>query len=143
MPTSTSKPPTLFWIITVLALIWNIMGVMAYLGQVYITDEILASLPEADQLYIKNVESWVTAAYATAVFSGVFGCIALLVRKKIAKLLFIISLIAFLAQSAYNFFIQEFMEVQPLQMAWSFIILSICIFLVWYATIATKRAWVS
>jgi hypothetical protein len=143
MGTSTIKPPTLFWVTTVLALIWNIMGVMAYLGQVYITDEILASLPEADQLYIKNVESWVTAAYATAVFSGFFGCIALLIRKKIAKFLFIISLIAFVAQSTYNFFIQEFMEVQPLQMAWSFIILAICLFLIWYSTIAVKRAWIS
>ena len=143
MSTSIIKTPTLFWVISILALIWNVMGVMAYLGQVYITDEVLASLPEADQLYIKNVDSWVTAAYATAVFTGVFGCIALLLRKKIAKVLFIISLIAFLAQSTYNFFIQEFMEVQPLQMAWSFIILTICIFLVWYSTIAIKKAWVS
>lgn len=142
METSTIKPPTQFWIISVIALIWNIMGVMAYLGQVYMTDEILASLPEADQLYIKNVPYWVTAAYATAVFTGVFGCIALLIRKKIAKLLFIVSLIAFLAQSAYNFFIQDFMVIQPLQMVWSFVILSICVFLVWYSTITIKRAWV-
>lgn len=143
MSTSIIKTPTLFWVISILALLWNIMGVMAYLGQVYITDETLASLPEADQFYIKNVESWVTAAYAIAVFTGALGCIALLLRKKIAKKLFIISLIAFLAQSTYNFFIQEFMEVQPLQMAWSFIILSTCIFLVWYSTIAIKKAWVS
>lgn len=143
MSTTSIKAPKLFWFISILALLWNIMGVIAYLSQAYMTDEILATLPEGDQLYIKNVESWVTAAYAIAVFSGVFGCIALLFRKKIAKILFILSLIAFVAQSTYNFFIQEFMEVQTLQIAWSFTILIICIFLVWYSKIAIKRAWVS
>lgn len=143
MVTSTIKPPTLFWIIGILALLWNIMGVVAYLSQVYITDEMLAALSEADQLYIKNVDSWVTGAYATAVFSGVLGSICLLIRKIIAKLLFVISLIAFLTQSVYNYFIQDFMEIQTIQMAWSFTILSICIFLVWYTKVATKRAWIA
>ena len=50
MSTSIIKTPTLFWVISILALIWNVMGVMAYLGQVYITDEVLASLPEAAQV---------------------------------------------------------------------------------------------
>lgn len=30
-----TKPPIWFWIISVIALIWNLMGVMAYLGQAY------------------------------------------------------------------------------------------------------------
>ena len=136
------KPPTLFWVIAIIALIWNIMGVVAYLGQAYMTDEALALLPETDQLYIKNVASWVTAAYATAVFAGVFGSIALLIRKKVAKLLFIISFIGVLFQSSYNFFIQEFMTIETFQIVWSIIIIAICLFLIWYAQISNKKAWI-
>ena len=143
MTNSTMKPPTLFWVVAVIALIWNIMGVIAYLSQAYMTDEALALLPESDQLYIENVASWVTAAYATAVFAGTFGSIALLIRKKAAKLLFIISFIGVLFQSSYNFFIQKFMPIETFQMVWSLIIISICIFLIWYAQVSTKKAWIS
>ena len=33
--TSTNKPKAAFWIIAVVALIWNLMGVMAYLSQAF------------------------------------------------------------------------------------------------------------
>lgn len=45
--TSTNKPSVVFWIIAVIAFIWNGMGVIAYLAQAYITDEAKALLPEA------------------------------------------------------------------------------------------------
>ncbi|MBL4904804.1 MAG: hypothetical protein JKZ00_02010, partial [Flavobacteriaceae bacterium] len=37
MSNSTNKPTTVFWIIGVLALIWNAMGVDAYIQQAYNT----------------------------------------------------------------------------------------------------------
>lgn len=36
--TSTNRPKAAFWIIAVIALIQNLMGVMAYLGQAYMKD---------------------------------------------------------------------------------------------------------
>ena len=103
--TSTNKPKTAFWIIAVIALIWNLMGVMAYLGQAYMTDETKALLPEAEKALYDNVPIWVTAAFAIAVFGGVLASIALLMRKQIAKPLFLVSLIGVLGQMVYNFFI--------------------------------------
>lgn len=143
MTNSQNKPTAIFWIISVVALIWNLMGVYAYLQQAYMTEEILATLPEPNQIYIENVEAWATAAYATAVFGGALGCILLLIRKKSANLLFIISLLAVLAQASYNFLIQDFMEVNSSQMVWSFVIIGVAIFLVWYSKNATKKGWLS
>lgn len=143
MSKSNINPPIHFWVIAVIALIWNIMGVMAYLGQVYITEEALALLTEAEQLYIENVATWVTAAYAIAVFMGVFASITLLIRKKIALLFYFISLIAVLAQSSYNYFIQQYMPINTVQFIWSLIIISICLFLIWYTKYSTKRNWIS
>jgi len=143
MSNSTNKPIAFFWIASVIALIWNLMGVLAYLGQVYITEEALTALSDPEQLYYQNIAPWATAAYALAVFGGTFGSLALLIRKQWATILFVISLIAIIIQAIYNFFIQEFMEVEPKQMVMSIIIIAIALFLVLFSKNATKKGWIS
>ena len=44
MTTSINKPPVWFWVVCVLALIWNGLGVMAYLGRAFATDEMIANM---------------------------------------------------------------------------------------------------
>ena len=43
------KPTPKFYIIGVLALIWNLMGVGAYLIQAFMTEEMIATLAEEEQ----------------------------------------------------------------------------------------------
>lgn len=143
MSDSTNKPTSAFWIISVVALLWNISGVIAYLGQAYMTDEVLAVLPEADQAYYNNVPTWVTAAFAISVFAGVFGCVSLLMKKKLATTLFIISLIAVIVQFTYNFFIQTFMEVSGNKIIMPIVIIVIAFFLVWFSQKSRKKGWIS
>jgi hypothetical protein len=143
MTKKNDKPTSAFWIISVLALLWNIMGVAAYLGQAYMTDEVLKALSEGEQAYYENVPAWVTAAFAIAVFAGAFGCVGLLMRKKWATILFVISIIAVIAQSTYNLIIQKFMEVPLQHMIWSIVVIVIAIFLVWFSSNATKKGWIS
>ena len=81
MNTPSKKPTIRYWIIAVLALLWNTLGVIAYLRQAYMSDETLAALPEPNQLYYSNLPAWVTAAFAIAVFGGFLGAIGLLWRK--------------------------------------------------------------
>ena len=111
MTNSTNKPSVLFWIISAIALIWNLMGVMAYLVQAYMTDETLAALPEAEQALYQDLPAWVTAAYAFAVFGGAIACIFMLLRKKLANSLFVISLLGILVQMTYNIFMSNASEV--------------------------------
>lgn len=143
MTKKNDKPTSAFWIIGAVALLWNIMGVVAYLGQAYMTDEVLKALSEGEQAYYENVPAWVSGAFAIAVFAGFFGCVGLLMRKKWATILFVISIIAVIAQSTYNLFIQKFMEVPPQHMIWSIVVIVIAIFLVWFSSNATKKGWVS
>jgi len=143
MTYKTIKPTSAFWIISVLALLWNIMGVVAYLGQAYMTDEVLKALSEGEQSYYNNVPAWITGAFAIAVFAGVFGCVGLLIRKKWAVILFVISIIAVIAQTTYNLYIQKFMEVPLQHMIWSLVVILIAIFLVWFSRNAAKKNWLS
>jgi hypothetical protein len=128
-----NKPTPTFWIISIAALIWNLMGVSAYLGQAYMTDAILKALPEAEQLYYTNMPAWVTAAFAFAVFGGTVGCILLLLKKKLAIVLFILSLLGVLTQFVYNFFIQDYMEVSGSNSIMPIIVIGVAAFLIWYS----------
>ncbi|WP_222983616.1 hypothetical protein [Flagellimonas meishanensis] len=108
---STNKPPVWFWVVGVLALVWNIMGVMAYLGQAYMSIEDLEKMTQAQRELFEGQPAWVTAAFAIAVFGGTLGCIALLLRKKWAKTVFIISLLGIVGQFIYNLFLSNAIEV--------------------------------
>lgn len=136
---SSTRPNTLFWIVSVIALIWNIMGVMAYLGQVYMDEATLQDMPPADQAYYANVPSWVTAAFAIAVFAGALGSIALLLRKKVSYTLFIISVLAVFAQSVYTFFMQTDIDLQGTRMLWPLLVIAISIFLVFFSKNGVKK----
>ena len=101
---SSSKPPVWFWVVSVIALLWNIMGVNAYLQQAYKSDSFRANFNEQQLAILDATPAWATAAFAIAVFAGALGCVALLLRKKWAKPLFLISFIAVLVQFSHELF---------------------------------------
>ncbi len=134
MTESKNKPSTSFWIIGIVALIWNLMGVFAYLQEAYMTAEDLAALPIEEQALYENIPAWVTAAFALAVFGGALACILLLLRKKLATFVFIISFVSILAQMTYNLLMSKAMEVYgPGGMIMPIMVIVIGAYLIWYS----------
>ena len=134
MTESKNKPATSFWIIGITALIWNLMGVFAYLQEAYMTAEDLAALPIEEQALYENIPAWVTAAFALAVFGGALACILLLLRKKLATFVFIISFVSILAQMTYNLLMSKAMEVYgPGGMIMPIMVIVIGAYLIWYS----------
>jgi len=134
MSKSTNKPGIDFWIIGIVALIWNLMGVFAYLQQAYMTEEDLIAMPVAEQALYENIPAWVTGAYAIAVFGGALGCILLLLRRKLASSLFLISLVGIVLQMSYNIFMSKAADVYgPGEISMTAMIILIGVFLLWYA----------
>lgn len=106
--TTKVKPPIWFWIVGIIALIWNLMGVYAYLADAYITQEVITQLPERQQiLYSYDFPDWYTACYALAVFCGALGCLFLIIRKSWAVPMFVISFIAVLGQILHNYILND------------------------------------
>lgn len=95
-----AKPTRGFWIVSSLALLWNLLGVAAYLLQVTASPEALSALTEAERNLRSNMPGLVTGANAIAVFSGSLASLALLLRRAWAIPLFVLSLLAVLAQLA-------------------------------------------
>ena len=139
MNTITPKPKLRYWLISIIAFIWNSIGILAYLGQAYISDDDLKLLPEANQLYYSNMPAWVTSAFAVAVFGGFFGAIGLLFRKKGAYFLFVLSLIALIIQQGYNFFIQDYIAMTGPQLMLPIMTVVIAIYLVYFSNQKYKQ----
>jgi hypothetical protein len=99
---NNQKTPTSFWVISIVGLIWNLLGVFNYLGQAYMSDETLSAMTQAQQDVMNSIPAWATAAFAISVFGGTLGCIGLLVRKTWAKHLLLISFVAIMAQMLYS-----------------------------------------
>jgi ABC-type xylose transport system permease subunit len=140
MPESMPHKPTRrFWIVSVVALAWNLIGVMSYLMSVTSGPE---ALPEAERNLYADIPAWATAAYAIAVFSGLLGCVALLLRKTWAVPLFIVSLVAVLVQMGYAFFMTALFEVKGASAAvLPLLILAIAAYLAWFSRSAQERHW--
>ncbi|WP_394421138.1 hypothetical protein [Tenacibaculum mesophilum] len=142
--TDSNKPTTLFWIIGIAALVWNGLGVMSYIGQAYMTDEVRAALPEAERALYENVPTWVTAAFAIAVFGGLLGSAFLLMRKKLARPMFLISLIAIIVQMSYNLFMSRASEVYgPGSIIMPIMVIVIGVFLLMYSKKTIAKGWLS
>ena len=87
------KLPTLYWIAAIAAVIWNVLGVISYIMEVSMSEEGMVALPEAQQALYAAQPTWVTGAFAIAVFAGLVGSIALALRKSLATPIFVVSLV--------------------------------------------------
>ena len=134
MTTTTKKPTTMFWVIGIIALVWNALGVVAYLGQAFMTDEIKATIPEDQLAIIESTPAWATAAFAIAVWAGLLASLFLLIKKKIAKSVFIISLVGIIVQLIHNFFIANAMEAYgPGGLIMPILTVGFGLFLIWHS----------
>lgn len=111
MTNESVKPPVWFWVVSAIALLWNLAGVGAYLSQAYAPDDVIAQMEQAVQDLINQTPAWATAAFAIAVWGGALGSLLLLLRRKLAHTVLIISLAGILVQMFYNFFMSNSMEV--------------------------------
>ena len=144
MTNESVKPPMWFWIVGVIALIWNGLGVNAYLAQAYMTAEDLAALPEAEQGLYADYPAWATAAFAIAVFGGAIGSLLLLLRKKLAHIVLLVSLIGIVVQMVHSLFIGKAMDVYgPGAIVMPILVLAIGIGLVVLAKKGTANGWLS
>lgn len=84
------KPKLSYWLVAGLGLIWNLMGVLNYIVQT--NPDSVAQMPESYQALIANRPGWATAVFGLAVFGGAVGCILLLLRRRVAVYVLIVSL---------------------------------------------------
>jgi len=101
------KPTTTFWIIGGAALVWNLIGLVAYISSVTISPEAMAKMTMEQQAFYSETPTWATAAFALAVNAGELGSLFLLLRKAWAVPMFVLSLVAIIAQNIDAFILRD------------------------------------
>ena len=139
-----SRPPWWYWAAAVIALLWTLLGVVAWTMDLMMDPAALAALPEGQQALYVARPAWVFVVYAVAVFSGFAGAIGLLLRRRWVTTLFLLSLVAIVIQFAYILFGMDAIGLLGPGEALPFPITIILfgVFLLWFARYARRHGWI-
>lgn len=138
--TTKTKPAMWFLPVAGLALIWNIMGVAAYLNQMTMD---LNNLPDAQRAFYASIPSWATAAFAIAVFAGVAGSVGLLLKKRWALPVLIASFVGIVLQVTHSLLLSNGLEVFGTSaLILPVLTLAIGLALIGLAILSKNRAWI-
>jgi hypothetical protein len=98
-----TKTPRHLWAVGIVALLWNLLGAMDYI-MTQTRNEAYMSQFTPDQLeFFYGFPAWLVAFWAVAVWGGVLGAVLLLMRRKLAVPVFLVSLLCMVVMSIHNY----------------------------------------
>ena len=132
-----------FWVVALLGLLWNVGGIVNYMMQM--KPELVASLPATHQAIIEGRPAWATGGFAVGVFGGAIGCLLLLVKKPLAGLVFMISLIGIFVTMIHTSQVVMANDIFSVGDIVIMIILPIIVanFLIGFTVFAAKKNWIA
>jgi hypothetical protein len=137
--------PAWFWIVAMLALLWNLFGVAMFYMQYSMTPEQLAQMPEAQRTVQQALPGWLYAVNGVAVALGTVGSLLLLLGKRLALPMLWLSLIAVVVMFGYCLFPGRMIELlgaaQALPMP--IVVTVFAALLVWFARTSIARGWIA
>lgn len=108
---SSHSNPKWFKPIVIIALLWNLIGVINFFIQINLSEEAIAALPEPEQALMNSTPLWSLVAFALGVFGGAIGSLGLLIQKKWAFYPLLFSLVGVVAQMTYWLFFTQAVDV--------------------------------
>lgn len=91
----------------ILSLLWNVMGVWSFVTNWQMSKTGYTGLPVVQRELWSGMPVWTWVAFGLAVGCGTLAAIALLMRKRAAVPLFLISFIAILVQFSWPIFMTD------------------------------------
>ena len=139
-----NTPPKWFAVIAVVALLWNLLGCIAIAADLMLSPADVAKLSAAQQQLYAARAGWAVAASVTAVLGGAIGCIGLLLRKKWAFPVLILSLIGILIQDFGLFVVVDGATLAgPVAVIMQAVVLAIGVALVLLSRKGIARGWLA
>ena len=139
-----SALPRWYLPVTIVALVWNLLGCAAYLSDVTVTPDDVARMSAEQQALYAARPAWAVAATAIAVWGGAAGCLGLILRKRWAVPLLIASLAGVIVQDLSLFLLTNAAaQAGAVAMVLQGIVLLVAIGLVLLARKAAARGWLA
>nr|WP_315459030.1 hypothetical protein [uncultured Sphingorhabdus sp.] len=104
--TAATAPRWITWV-GIAFLLWNIVGIGAFISQASMSSADIAALPPVQRDLWASMPGWAWAAYAVAVSLSAIASVGLILRNWWAPLAYAISVIALLIQFSYPFLIAQ------------------------------------
>lgn len=144
--TYTTKPSRIFWIISVIALLWYIFGTTQFFRSLVADQAVLQPMIDSGAItqdyvdFLLATPMWMSAAFGVATISGIIGSALLLMRKKLARVFFILSIIGAAIMYLYIFVLSGKTSVLPTSdyiIAATVIIVTL--FMIWFSGRKTAK----
>ena len=107
----TRQTPWHLWVIGGIAVLWNAMGAFDYVMTQTGNEAYMSGFTPEQLAFFYGFPPWVVAAWAIAVWGGVLGALLLLLRRRLAVWVFLISLVSMVITTFHNYFLSNGMEV--------------------------------
>jgi hypothetical protein len=103
--------PKHLWVVGVLGLIWNAGGAFDYIMTKTKNEAYMSAFTPEQLEFFYGLPMWTVAAWATAVWGSVIATILLLLRRRQAVWVYLVSLIAMTMTAFQNYVLSNGMEV--------------------------------
>lgn len=138
-----NKSPLWFWITASISLLWNIIGLLSFVGHLFIAEFGIQELTNSEVALYDEYSWWTHIVFAVAVFSGFVGSLGLLLRKHWSYTAFIASLLAVIPQMIHSVFFTSSIEVYGLAktITMPIIVILFALFLIWFSKRSVYSNW--
>jgi len=135
------KTPWHLWATGVFAVLWSSGGTINYVLTQTRNEAYISNFTPEQLTFFYGIPSWAIATWALAVWCGVIGGILLLLKKRLATPVFLISLIAFVITAFQNYVLSNGMEVMgdPFSLAFNAVIFLFILLFFLYARTMQKN----
>lgn len=142
MTATPVKAPWHLWLIGIIAVLFNSIGVFDFVMSMAQGAKYMASagMTPAQIAHYQNMPAWMTVVWAIGVWTAFLASILLLLRRKVAFPIFVLSLAAFLVSLLYTYVLTDGGAVMGREMAIAGAVIAILLlFFSWYAHAMGKR----
>lgn len=136
--------PRWFWIVSPLALLWNLVGLLMFWKEVTLSPAAMAALPPEQQQVHAAMPQWVFVFFGISVIAGVLGAFGLLLRRRWAVPLLLVSLLAVIVNMAAVYATTPVWSLTGAAGAvFPLVVIAIAAFLWLFARKAAARGWLA
>ncbi len=109
--TKTPGRPWHLWLVGILGGLWSLMGVVSFMLTQLNVEAVMGGFPPEQRAYFASFPLWADGFWAIGVFSGVIGCVLLLLKKRLAYPVLVLSFIGATVSNLGGLFLLGGMEV--------------------------------
>ena len=137
------KAPWHLWFVGVIAVLFNAIGAFDHVMSMALGSSYMASagMTPAQIAHYQEMPIWMLAVWAIGVWGAMLASVLVLLRNKLAFLVFAVSLAAFLVSLIYTYVLTDGGEIMGGGMAIaSGVITALLLFFMWYSWLMKKRS---